>query len=203
MGNILSAVVEIEGFRPYFWHAFGPEAIPLEKGERTGVAGNDPESWKKTVLFTPDKKRQLFIWPTYVFRCLRDGAKHTKSGKGSIQTKVESTLQVTDSVIYFDRCLPLEKDLRTNAFTDPVYIDQRGTKNPSTKAKNVCYRIVASPPWKLTFHIEWDKTVVSREQMQAVAIDSGQLEGLGNARKIGMGRFHVREFQVKELAKAA
>lgn len=43
MGNILNATVSIKGIRPLLWHAFGPDAIPLEKREKTGVAGNDPE----------------------------------------------------------------------------------------------------------------------------------------------------------------
>jgi hypothetical protein len=201
VGNLLSAEVIIEGFRPYFWHFFGPDAIPLERGERTGVAGNDPESWKKTVLFTQDKKRTLLVMPTQVFRCVRDGARHTKLGKGSLQSKVEATLQVTDTMIAFDRSLPEEKDLKINDYTSSVYIDQRGTKNPATKAKNVTYRVVASPPWTLTYHLMWDKTVVSREQMEAINIDAGMLEGLGNARKIGMGRFHITAFTVKDETK--
>lgn len=198
MANILSAEVVIAGFRPYFWHFFGPDAIPLEKQERTGVAGNDPESWKKTVIYTQDAKRQLLVLPTQVFRCMRDGARHTKQGKGSLQSKVESTLQVTDTMIFFDRALPEEKDLKLNDYTAPVYIDQRGTRNPATKARNVTYRIVASPPWTLTFHLQWDKTVVSREQLEAICIDAGMLEGLGNGRKIGMGRFTISSFVVIE-----
>jgi len=43
MSNILQAKVEVVGIKPFLFHAFGREAIPLQKGERTGVAGNDPE----------------------------------------------------------------------------------------------------------------------------------------------------------------
>jgi len=39
MSNILQAKVRIKGTRPLFWHKFGPDALPLEKQERTGVAG--------------------------------------------------------------------------------------------------------------------------------------------------------------------
>jgi len=37
------AEVSIEGLRPLLFHVFGPEALPLEKQERTDVTGNDPE----------------------------------------------------------------------------------------------------------------------------------------------------------------
>jgi hypothetical protein len=60
----------------------------------------------------------------------------------------------------------------------------------------VTYRVAASSPWRVTFTIEWDRTVVSREQMHAIIIDAGNLEGLGNGRKIGMGRFTVVSFDV-------
>jgi hypothetical protein len=57
--NILKARVTIKGTRPILWHKFGPEAIPLEKKERGGVAGNDPTEWERTHLATMDG--QLYI----------------------------------------------------------------------------------------------------------------------------------------------
>jgi hypothetical protein len=102
MANVLRAKVVIEGYRPYFWHFFGADAIPLEKQEKTGVAGNDPESWKKTVLYRKDD-RKLLIMPTQIFRCLRDGARHTKLGKGSLQPKVEATLQCIEGLQQYFR----------------------------------------------------------------------------------------------------
>ena len=63
------AMVKIKGTRSLLWHHFGPDALPLEKQERTGVAGNDPEEWKKTYLVTKDK--QLYLDPSYIFACIR------------------------------------------------------------------------------------------------------------------------------------
>lgn len=48
--NIVTAHVVIEGKRPLLWHHFGPDALPLEKRERTGGAGNDPHEWKRAHL---------------------------------------------------------------------------------------------------------------------------------------------------------
>src|SRR5215212_6388559 len=100
MGNIIQARITIKGLRPLLWHKFGADALPLEKQERTGVAGNDPEEWKRTVLMTKD--RQLYIDPTMIFGMLRDAAKYTRKGKGSIQAAVAATLQIVDPLILLD-----------------------------------------------------------------------------------------------------
>ena len=70
MNNTVTAIVTIEGTRPLLWNAFTPDAIPLQKREKSGVAGNDPTEWRKTVLMT--KGRQLYVEPTYVFGCVAD-----------------------------------------------------------------------------------------------------------------------------------
>jgi hypothetical protein len=100
----LLAELEIEGTRPVLWHWFGPDAIPLEKQERTGVAGNDPEEWKRTVLATADG--QLYLNGDYAFGAARDGSRYTKKGKGSIQKNVAATLQIVERKILIDRWLP-------------------------------------------------------------------------------------------------
>lgn len=194
MGNIIAAEVLIKGLRPILWHAFGPDSIPLVKGEKTGVAGNDPEEWRKTVLMTPD--RQLYLLPTYIFGCLRDGAKYTKKGKGSIQSAVSATLQVADDLILVDRFVPVEP-IPTER-TLPVYMDISSVRNPATKARNVRYRIAAGSGWSLSFHLLWDKTIVSRGEMEAVCRDAGQLTGLGDGRSIGFGRFELLSFEVQD-----
>lgn len=194
MGNILQATVEIKGVRPLLWHHFGPEALPLEKQERTGVAGNDPEEWKKTVMVTKDK--QLFVDPSYVFATIRDGAKYTKKGRGSIQSMVSATLQVLDDRVLIDRYLPDNIEELQNASDEPVYIDVRSVKNPATRGRNVRYRVAASSGWKAKFTIAWDKTIVSRNEIQACINDAGRLSGIGDGRSIGFGRFTVEKFEL-------
>lgn len=194
MSNIITARVTVRGTRPIFFHRFGPDALPLEKQEKTGVAGNDPEEWKKTVLMTSE--RQLYLEPTYIFGCLRDAARYTKSGRGSIQTAVVATLQIADDRILLDRYVPDEP-----VPTDPdesVYLDIRGVRNPSTKARNVRYRIAASMGWQLDFNLLWDKTIVPRASMEAVVLDAGRLVGIGDGRSIGYGRFELINFEVSD-----
>lgn len=193
MSNIVRARVQIRGKRPLLQHQFGPEALPLEKGERTGVAGNDPEEWKRTCMLTADK--QLYVRGTYVFSMLREAAKHTKKGKGSIQALMAATLLVETDQVLLDRWMPKIGDPTTDS-TQPVYIDVCGVRNPATKARNVRYRLAASSGWNATFTLLWDKTIVSREQMKAVLNDAGTLVGLADGRGVGYGRFDVVSFEV-------
>ncbi|MDQ2733049.1 MAG: hypothetical protein M3Y56_15450 [Armatimonadota bacterium] len=194
MSNIICAEITIVGKRALLWHAFGPDALPLEKQERTGVAGNDPEEWRKTVLMS--SARQLYVDPSYIFGCLRDAAKYTRKGKGSIQTAVCATLQVEGDRVYLNRFLP-EEPIPTDPEL-PVYMDVRSVRNPSTKGRNIRYRVAASAGWVLKFTILWDKTIVSRGEIESVCNDAGQLVGVGDGRSIGFGRFSVESFRVTE-----
>lgn len=206
--NILQARVAIQGTRPLLFHHFGPDAIPLEKQEKTGVAGHDPEEWRRTCLVTKDG--QLFLPPTYIFGCMRDGSKYTKKGRGSIQKSVVATLQVTSDRVLIDRFFPgfpngQAFDAKTaepppNDGDLPVFMDIQSVRNPSTKGRNIRYRIAASKGWQCSFEIMWDKTIVSRNEIESVLIDSGRLVGLGDGRSIGLGRFDIESFQVEESA---
>jgi len=197
MNNLVKAKITIRGTRPLLQHMFGPEALPLEKAERTGVAGNDPEEWKRTCMVTKDG--QLYVPGTYIFGVLRDAAKHTRKGKGSIQALVAATLQIEDERILLDRFVP--EGGPTTDPTESVYIHVSGVRNPTTKARNVRYRLATAPGWIAECTIRWDKTIVSREQMRAVLNDAGVLVGLGDGRSIGYGRFETERFEELTNAK--
>lgn len=191
--NIVTASVSIKGTRPLLWHHFGPDAIPADgKKERAGVAGNDPGEWRRTVLVT--KEGQLYLEPSSVFGSIRDGARHTPRKRGTLQPYVAATLQVRDERVLVDRHLPPEP-----VPTDPdslVYVDTRSVRNPATKGRNVRHRVAASPGWSARFSITWDKTVVSRGEMEQALVDAGTLVGIGDGRSIGFGRYSVEEFLV-------
>lgn len=200
MSNIISATISVIGTRPLLQHRFGPEAIPLEKQERTGVAGNDPEEWKRTCMVTGDGL--LYVDSTYVFGMAVAAAKNIKKGKGSIQALVASTLQVDDErIILSNRSIPEGGPTRDSS--QPVYVDVRGVVNPSTKGRNVRYRLAANIGWACAFTINWDKTVVGRDLMHAVFVDASKLVGLGNGRKIGYGRFTLDSFLVHDAKTSA
>ena len=206
MSNILTARVQIEGTRALLWHHFGPDAIPLEKQEKSGVSGNDPSEWRRTVLVTNDG--QLYIKPTYAFGCIREAAKYTKKGRGSLMSLIAATLQVTDEMILIDRHFPnypngQDFDLTTvapppNDITAPVFLDVCGVRNPTTKGRNVRYRVGASKGWHANINLLWDKTIIDRNQMHAILIDAGNLVGVGDGRSVGYGRFTVEHFEIGE-----
>lgn len=201
--NLVKVKITIRGVRPLLMHHFGPDALPLEKQEKDGVAGNAPNEWRKTALVT--KEGQLYLPPTYAFATIRDAARYTKKGKGSIQSVVAATLQVLDNEILLDRFFPgfpnghafdvstaepppRDKDA-------PVYLDVQSVRNPSTKGRNVRYRVAASPGWTCSFTILFDKTIVDRNSMQSVLNDAGVLVGIADGRNIGFGRFTVESFE--------
>ena len=184
------AKVKIEGVKPLFIHQFTTETLSLERKERTGVAGNDPEEWKRT--HTVDENNQLYIDSSYIFGCMREASKHTKSGRGSIQPKLSATLQVLTNRIYFNRYMP---DNITQDEHEPVYLDVRSVRNPNTKGRNVRYRVALSPGWQTEFEIIWDNTLVATHQIEAILHDAGMLVGLADGRSIGFGRFEVVSFE--------
>lgn len=207
MSNMIQAKVSIRGVRPLLIHHFGPDALPLEKRkEKTGVAGNDPEEWRKSALVT--KEGQLYLKPTYAFATIRDAARHTPKGRGSIQPAVAATLQVLDDRILLDRFMPgfpnghafdISAAEPPPADPDaPVYLDVQGVKNPSTKSRNIRYRLAAATGWMCSFTILFDKTVVDRNTMQSVLNDAGVLVGIADGRSIGFGRFTVEKFEAAE-----
>ena len=205
--NEVTAQVTIRGIKPLLWHWFGPHALPLEAVEKTGVAGNNPEEWRDTYLAT--KEGQLYVEGAYVFACIKEGAKNTKIGKANASRPVASTLEVEDQRVLIDRYMPEGyKGMVTDDFPvdpdEPVYLDIRGVRNPSSKARNIRYRVAASPGWKATFTITWDKTIVPRDVMKAIINDAGKLCGIGDGRSIGCGRFVVEDYiEVENAEKKA
>jgi hypothetical protein len=116
---------------------------------------------------------------------------------------VQATLQVISDRILIDRFLPDNIAELVNEADEPVYMDVRSVKNPSTGGRNVRYRVAASPGWTATFEIMWDKTIVSRGEMEASIIDAGKFSGIGDGRNIGFGRFVVENFEITEDSSSA
>ena len=189
----VKALVTIRGTRSILFHRFSVDtAIPLERQERTGVAGNDPEEWKRTVPVTPEG--DLYLDASYIFGCLRDAGKYLKAGKGSMQSKLAATLVVIEETILLDRKLPKGELLQDK--TQPVYLDVRSVRNPNSKGRNIRYRVAASPGWKVSFTIDWDSTIVAEHQMKSILRDAGTLVGIGDGRSIGFGRFDIETVEM-------
>lgn len=196
MPDMLCTLVTIRGVRPLLWHHFPIEVLSMKKSERIGRAGNNPEEWRQTVLATPDG--QLYLDGACIFVCLHEGARYSKRGRSTLQSVVCAAMQVLDDRILIDRWMPDEIGSLVNAIDQPVYLDVRSVVNPATKGRNVRYRVAASPGWRTSFRVVWDKILVNRDEMYTVIVDAGRFSGLGDGRSIGLGRFEVESFEIAE-----
>ena len=88
--------------------------------------------------------------------------------------------------------------LRAMYYVAPPVLDLFTAFVPAT----VCYRVAAAAGWQAGFSLLWDRTVVSRGEMEAAIVAAGQFVGVGNGRSIGFGRFAVEAFAVEEQAVA-
>lgn len=197
------ATVSIRGVSPLVWHAFNISALDGSRKEKVGTAGNNPEEWRETVLC--DQECKLYVTKSYIFGCLRAAGQHTKVGKGNLKSKVAATLQVLGTnEIYTNRQLPkpidqIKSDEISRSVKSEVYLDVCSVVNPSTKGRNIRYRIASCPGWLITFVIGWDSSIVSEKHMESVIKDAGTLVGLADGRSIGNGRFVVDEFIVESV----
>lgn len=188
------ATVKIEGTRIIAWHTFPLDTLSVDK-KREGTKGDNSNEWKETVLM--NEKRQLYVYNTYLQGAISEGGKEIKSGRGSIYKKVCATLEVIEPKIFMDDLfVPEEKDL-TRLDSEKVYLDVRAVVNPMTKGRNLRYRIAAKPGWTCSFTIAWDDRVVSKDQMRICVEHGGSMAGIGDGRKIGMGRFKMISFDIK------
>lgn len=202
--SILLAKCLCKGTRTLAFHRFGIDALSTERKEKTGTAGNDPTEWKRTVIMNRD--RQLYLLPTYIFGMVRDAARNVKKGKGSIQKDVASTVQCLEDQVWVtcngDRLVVpeepevIEVGTRPSDELPPVYVEACGVRNPSTRARNVRYRVACSPGWQIEFSIIWDAAVVPRNQMEQVVSLGGTLTGIADGRAAGYGRFKLLNWEV-------
>ncbi|WP_129691311.1 hypothetical protein [Gottfriedia acidiceleris] len=190
--TFLRARIKIRGTRPLLYNNMRLDAISPFRKEKSGVPGNNPEEWKDTYLATSSD--QLYLKPDYLFSTIRAGAKHTKRGLGSLEPNVSATLQIIDDVILLNRYISVNSI--DDDHSKDVYIDIRPvTRN---KVKNIRYRLAVGTGWEAEFQIAWESTLVAREQMHSICIDAGLFAGIGDARKLGYGRFEICSFTVEE-----
>lgn len=197
IGNQLQGHVRIQGTRPLLWNHLKPSESFGRRQQRRGNAGNDPTEWQRNVLMTP--QRQLYLLPSHIFGCLRDAAKYTKRNQNSLVNDVVSTLRVLEQQVLINRFVPEHPVKTSEEVNDDVYIFMSIVRNSFTRNRNLRYRVAASPGWQCQFTLIWDRTIISRNEMQAIAIDAGNLVGLADGRSIGYGRFCIVDFAVREL----
>jgi len=190
---MIRANVTIRGIKPFIFHKFNLESITDTRKPREGSAGNNPNEWRDSFFH---RNGQLYMPGTYMFASLRNGAVHTKVGRGTIQKTWISAVTVDDEIIVFNRHMfdnweNIEPENIPQDSNLPVYVDIRMVSNPNTKGKNVRYRIAMSPGWECSFSLTIDNSLVSQAQAKKVIEDAGKLQGIADGRTLGYGRFEV------------
>lgn len=187
-----------KGTKPFLFHRFNIESLTNTKKPKDGTSGNNPSEWKDTVWSEGTK---LFVPAFYMHSAITAGAKFVKIGRGTVSKHVSSALTIIDERIYFNRELtkPIEEMSNEDISTDssqPIYLDIRGVSNPNTKGKNVRYRLALSKDWEIKVEIEWDDSIISKDQMKSSIEALGKLVGFSNGRTLGYGRFDLTEFTI-------
>jgi hypothetical protein len=188
-----SANIRIKGIKPILFNTFPLDTFSSDK-KKEGKTGDNPESWKQTVLM--DENRRLYIFSTYLTASISTGGKEIKMGRGNISKKVASIIEVMENKIFLDdRIVPPEEELTRND-TDTVYLDVRAVVNPMTKGRNLRYRIAVKPGWEIEFNLHWDDKILSKEQIKQCVENAGSLTGIGDGRSIGFGRYQLVSFKM-------
>ncbi|NRD77375.1 hypothetical protein HPT25_07660 [Bacillus sp. BRMEA1] len=188
---IYKADVEIIGTRPILFNCFSPECIPIERKEKSGVAGNNPEEWRQTYKTTDEGL--LYVDGSYIHRCLINAAKFVKKG---LQSQLAATLETTTDKLIFENRSVLDSNKITTDPSQEIYIDIRSVKMVKTSARNIRYRLATSIGWKTSFSILWEGSLINKELMLSVCHEAGRFVGIGDNRSNGFGRFKVDSFVV-------
>ncbi len=187
----VSAKVSVKGTKPILFNTFPIDRLS-ENRSKSGTTAKNEFEWKDTVLVTKD--RQLYVMGCYLVSSIKSAGKLIKVGKSNMMKKIESCLECLDDIIPLKGLYLPEEDQITRLSTDPVYIDVRSVVNPATKGRNLRYRVAAKPGWEISFTIQWDDSVVSKETMKQCVENGGLYEGIGDGRRLGFGRYELLEF---------
>jgi len=192
------AIFTAKGTKPFLFHRFNIEALTNTKKPKDGTSGNNPSEWKETVWTEGTK---LYVPAFYLHSAITQGAKFVKIGRGTVSKHVSSALTILDEKIYFNRQLPKPIEEMTGEdisrdSSDPIFLDIRGVSNPNTKGKNIRYRLGLSKDWEINVNIEWDDSIISKEQMKSSIEALGKLVGFSNGRTLGYGRFDLTKFEI-------
>src|SRR5579885_3566256 len=191
----VKAEISVKGTKTLLFHTIPLDALSTKK-MKGGTAGDDSSEWKKTVLM--DAERRLYVYNTYFQSSICEAGKEIKVGKATIHKKLFSTVEVVEPKIFLDNLVvPEDKDLLRDDSL-PIYLDVRAVVNPMTKGRNLRYRIAAKPGWTCTFHVVWDGRIVSKEHIRLCIELGGSLQGIGDGRKIGFGRYEMTNFEIQE-----
>ena len=190
-----------KGVTPLLMHKFNIEQLTNQNKIKEGTTGNNPNEWKTSIYH---EGRRFLIPASNLHATISNGGKYIKAGRGTLVKVIPSAIRIPIQKFFINRELPddlenLNFDNMTKDSSQPCYIDVRAVNNPATKGKNIRYRMALSPGWEAKIELEWNDTIVSRDQIEKTIISAGELVGILEARSLGYGRFNVEDFSVSDI----
>jgi len=175
---VYSMRVEIEGITPLLQNKFiEDQEVPQKKGE-----AHDSPDLVPYKLYKNDKG-EIVVPSEWIIRAMERVAS---------EFKVEGMKKVT-----YKNLLPGNIYIEPEAIRiepQKYSIDKRTVVIPSTRGRIMRYRPRFEKGWKLAFTIRVFDDRIKKEVLKHILEDTGRRVGIGDARRIGMGRFIVTRF---------
>jgi hypothetical protein len=194
---MLDIGVKIEGTSPLLMHRFSDKSeVKLGSSMTATMKGQakSPREQAEEAAYR-DEKGWLFLPGPNVMASVISAGRFIKAGKRQLTTGATSL--VTGGLSIKEIVLPFG--------TKDFEVDARSVVNQAVRARVMCYR-PRLDKWSLAFTLEVDDTFFSIDIVRQLIDEAGKKIGLGAFRpekKGPFGRFHVVEWRVAKLAKAA
>lgn len=165
--------VEIRGVSPLLQHRFIGE--PPD-----GLKNKPPQEQAELAAYRDPKTRELYIPVENLTRALISGAGYSKGkGRSSLQKEVAAAVFVN----------PARISLGTKEFE----VDTRAVVIPATRGRVLAHR-PRIDDWDASFSVDFDETLIKKDQIVKILSDTGSRVGLMDFRpekKGPYGRFEV------------
>lgn len=169
--------ITIESLSPILMNRFPEEPIP-------GLDKKTKDEQAEVAAYRIPQSHHLYVPGVAVQRALINGAVYCKGkGRASLQKIAAACLMVTPEYL----------DLGSKNYV----IDSRPVVNPTTKGRIMKHRPKLER-WSITFQLEYDETLLSKDQLREIVDLTGKRVGLLDFRpeRKGMfGRFIVTKWQ--------
>lgn len=187
--------ITINGTTPLLVHAF-TDAAQMDATNGTRLSTNKergtPTEQAAASLYRDNNGNPCIPQPN-LFRCIIDAGKYFKAGKSKITTVKSSLIPACLSIS--ELTIPIEHQ-------QPWTVDQRPVRIPSTGGRILRYR-PCFHDWALSFSVDLDTDVISRNLLREIVDAAGTRIGLGDFRpdcKGPFGKFVVTRWVVEKAA---
>jgi len=170
--------VKLKSDGPLLMHALpqGPQEKIRDSGKEF-----DPKEEVERALYK-DKNGRIYFPARWIKGCLENAAKGVRKGRVDLRSKVIQAVSISPAFIYPTKL--------SDYVIDQQYVRLMG--------RNL---ILRSRPrfdeWEIEFEINFDEELIGAEDIRKLLERGGKFIGIGDGRKIGYGRFVIKEFKVE------